>query len=397
MLPITDPAPPRPRPVDAKTRALVADSINAFAVDLHRALASRPGNLFVSPASITLAFAMTHAGARGQTSREIAKVFHFDADTKQVDESFAAVLAGWAAPQEDLELSIANRLFGEKTVAFEPAFVGLTGNVFGATLERVDFKGAAEPARAGINAWVAQRTHDKIKDLLPPGSIDSETRLALVNATYFKASWRTPFKEHMSTRADFHGTSGKQTVTMMEQTASFPVHAVPAAGVTVLELPYKSTFSLVIVLPDAKDGLPAVEQALDVNALNGWISGLRAQDVAVKLPRFKIEPGEALRLASMLTGLGMPSAFDASAADFTGIAPRSEQIVLAEAFHKAFIAVDEKGTEAAAATAVVAKRGMGAPIEPALTFNADHPFLFMIRDTKSGAILFMGRLADAPA
>ncbi len=392
---IGDPAPTKARPADSKTRAAVAASINAFAVDLHRALAGRAGNLFVSPASITIAFAMTHAGARGETRQEIARVFHLGSDARAVHEGFAAALAAWSAPQDELELAIANRLFGEQTVKFEPAFVDLTRASFAAPLEATDFVGAAEPARARINAWVARRTHDKIVDLLPPGGIDSDTRLALVNAVYFKARWSAPFSEGSTGRADFHGASGERPVMMMERTGRFPVHV--GAGLKVLELPYRGGFSLVVVLPDAQDGLAAIEQALDLKAVRGWISGLREQDVAVKLPRFKIEPGEALRLAAVLGELGLRTAFSAGAADFTGMAPRSEQIVLSEAFHKAFIAVDEHGTEAAAATAVVAKRGGAMPVDAALAFTADHPFLFMIRDTESGAILFMGRLADPPA
>lgn len=393
---ITDPGPPQVPAADPKTGAAVAASINAFAIDLHRALADEPGDLFVSPASIAIAFAMTHAGARGETQQEIARVFHFDSDAKKTHEGFAAALAGWSVAQDDLELSVANRLFGEKTVKFEPAFIDLTRTIFAAPLEPIDFKGAAEPARAHINAWVAKRTHDKILDLLPPGGVDPSTRLVLVNAVYFKASWRTPFIEGMTGRADFHGAAGKRTVMMMEKTGRFAANVVPGARLKLLELPYTSTYSLVIVLPDTNDGLAAVEKALDVKTLDGWISGLRDQDVAVKLPRFKIEPGEGLRLAGILGTLGLRTAFDPSAADFTGMAPRSEQIVLSEAFHKAFVAVDEKGTEAAAATAVGARSGGGMPTDEPLAFTADHPFLFMIRDQSSGAILFMGRLSDPP-
>ncbi|HEY0136454.1 MAG TPA: serpin family protein [Nannocystis sp.] len=394
---ISEPDAAQVNPPSAETRAGVADSINAFAVDLHRALASRPGNLFVSPASIAIAFAMTHAGARGETGQEIARVFHFGGDATKTREGFAAALAGWSAPQEDLELSLANRLFGEKTVKFEPAFVDLTRTIFAAPLEPTDFKGAAEPARAHINAWVASKTHDKIADLLPGGSVDPTTRLVLVNAVYFKASWRTPFAEGLTRSADFHTATGKRSVKMMEKTEHFAVHVDAKARLKVLELPYMSTFSLVIVLPDAHDGLAAVEQALDATTFQRWIAALREQRVTVKLPRFKIDPGEGLRLSGVLAGLGLRTAFDLNTADFTGMAPRSEQIVLSEAFHKAFIAVDEKGTEAAAATAVMMASGGAPPSGEPLAFTADHPFLFMICDTRSGAILFMGRLEDPPA
>ena len=215
---ISEPAAPQVPPADPKTGAAVADSINAFAIDLHHALAGRPGNLFVSPASIAIAFAMTHAGARGDTEREIARVFHFGSDAASTREGFAAALAVWSAPQDNLELAVANRLFGEKTVKFEPAFVDITRTIFGAPIEPSDFKGAAEPARVHINGWIAKQTHDRIKDLLPPGGVDASTRLVLVNAVYFKAGWRSPFTEGLTASADFHGASGKQTVKMMERT-----------------------------------------------------------------------------------------------------------------------------------------------------------------------------------
>ncbi len=390
---ISEPAAPQVPPADPQTGAAVATSINAFAIDLHHALAGRPGNLFVSPASIAIAFAMTHAGARGETEQEIAKVFHFGSDAAKTREGFAAALAGWSAPQDNLELAVANRLFGEKTVKFEPAFVDLTRTVFGAPLEPTDFKNAAEPARVHINGWIAKQTHDRIKDLLPPAGVDASTRLVLVNAVYFKAGWRSPFTEGLTASADFHGASGKQTVKMMERTDHFGIKVVADAKLKVLEIPYTSTFSFVVVLPDANDGLAAVEKALTAETLAAWTSDLRDERVAVKLPRFKIEPGEGLRLSGILAQLGLRTAFGPTA-DFTGIAPAADQIVLSEAFHKAFVAVDEKGTEAAAATAVVMRAGAGMPTGEPLAFTADHPFLFMIRDTRSGAILFMGRLSD---
>ena len=382
------------KPLDAETGARVAESINAFAVDLHHALADQPGNLFVSPASIAVAFAMTHAGARGETEQQIARVFHFGDDAAKTREGFAAALAGWAVPQENLELTVANRLFGEKTATFEPAFIDLTRTVFGAPLELTDFKGAPDPARDHINSWVAAHTHDRITNLVPVGGINATTRLVLVNAVYFKAGWREPFSEAQTKNGAFHVASGKKTVELMTRTDEYPANVVASAKLKLVELPYQSTFSLVVVLPDAKDGLAAVEKAMTAEALRGWISGLRSQRVAVKLPSFKIEPTEGLRLAGILAGLGMPAAFDAQAADFTGMAPKSEQIVLSEAVHKAFVAVDEKGTEAAAATAVAARAGGMPPSGEPLDFTVDHPFLFLIRDTNTGAILFMGRFTD---
>lgn len=399
--PVTTPSTPTPATtppptVDPTRAATVAESINRFAVDLYRHLSKKPGDMVVSPASITLALAMTHAGARGETAKDIARVFHFAGDADALHRDFAATLAGWTVSREGQELAVANRLYGERTVKFEPAFLDLTRGVFAAPLEPVDFKTAAESARQNINTWVAERTRDKIKDLIPGGGLDSSTVLVLVNAVYFKCTWDEPFRDFNTAPAKFFGGAGERTVKMMQRTDDLRLSVVPDAKVRVLELPYTGRqFSFVVVLPDAKDGLRAVEEALNADALASWIDGATPQRVTVKLPRFKIEPGEPLKLRSTLSDLGMASAFG-GAADFTGMAPASEAVRISEAVHKAFIAVDESGTEAAAATAVMTKGGGPPPEDKPIEFTADHPFLFFIRDMKTGAMLFVGRLADPP-
>jgi len=386
--PASPPVPMDSPPSEVAVPAAATASINAFAVDLHRELASEPGNLFVSPASIAVAFAMTHAGAKGETAAEIARVFHF---TGTPAKDFAAALARWSNPR-GIELALANRLFGERTVKFEAPFVEVTRADFAAPLELLDYKGGHAAARQHINAWVAERTRDKINDLLPPDGVDAATRLVLVNAIYFKAAWEEEFNNFTTKPAPFFAASGQKRAPLMTRTDLYRIAV--GDGVKALELPYTGgDYAMVVILPDAKDGLAALEKSLSVEALTKWIAGAEHKRVAVKLPRFKIEPGEGLRLAKVLTKLGMGRAFDASKADFTGMAPASEPIVLAEAFHKAFVAVDEKGTEAAAATAVSA-RASGMPSDPPIEFTADHPFLFLVRDVRSGAILFMGRLSE---
>lgn len=391
------PNPPEPPEVTEVTDA-AASSINAVAIDLHRALADRPGDLFISPASIAIAFAMVHAGARAATEEELARVFHLGKDGAKAREALAATLASWSRAGGGVELAVANRLFGEKTVRFEAAYLAVARDSFAAPLEALDFKTAPQPARAQINKWVAERTHDKIKDLLPPTAIDPMTRLVLVNAVYFKASWGEPFLAAFTQPAKFHGPTGPRDVKMMTRTDDFALAAVPDAKLRALELPYAGgEFAMVVVLPDAKDGLAAVEKRLTAAALAGWLEQLTPQRVALKLPRFTIEPGEGLKLSAVLRGLGLRESFDPERADFTGMAAKTEQIYISEAYHKAFIAVDEQGTEAAAATAVVGRGGGMPPNDPPIEFTADHPFLFLIRDTRSGAILFMGRLADPQA
>lgn len=389
-----DTEPATPAVIDPATRNAVAASINAFAVDLHHALASKPGNLFVSPASIAIAFAMTHAGAKGDTAAELAKVFHFG-DGADLHAGMGAMLAHWdAASTDGPELEVANRLYGDKTVAFEPAFLDVTGKAFHAPLESVDFIGAAEAARQDINGWVATRTHDKIKDLLPEGGVDNSTRMVLVNAVYFKGRWDQPFEEFATKDGTFHGGKGDAQVKMMKQVEHFRLGAAAEAKARVLVMGYFGSYSMVVVLPDAKDGLAAVESALTPELLAGWIGAAKVERVDLALPKFRIEPAGSLSLRPVLEGLGLRTAFDASKADFTGMAPASAQLMISDAFHKAFVDVNEAGTEAAAATAVAMAAGAAPPSEPPVAFVADHPFLFFIRDDESGAILFMGRLID---
>jgi serpin B len=291
---------------------------------------------------------------------------------------------------------VANRIFGEKTVAYEKDYLGQVERLFAAPLESMDFKGDPEASRVRINAWVADETKDKIRDLLPPRSIDASTRLALVNAVYFKSQWMFPFEENRTRDGDFHVAKGKTTsAKMMTQTSYFD-HAVHADdGLAVLQMPYEGReLGMVVLLPEKKDGLPALEASLDAEHFEKWVGGLSGKRVTVQLPKFEIAPGEAMLLSPVLQGMGIEKMFDAKGADLTGIAPAKEQLYIAEGYHKAFIEVDESGTEAAAATAMVAVAGAAPPSDPPPSFIADHPFVYMIRDLKTGTILFIGRVAD---
>jgi serpin B len=389
---IPEAKPPEPPTIAVapEVEQAVALGINAFAIDLHHELAGKPGNLFVSPASIAIAFAMTHAGAKGATASELSTTFHFP-ESADLHRGLAGMLAHWDAASGGLELDVANRLFGEKTVAFEPTFLDLTQSVFAAPLEALDFKAESAAARTHINDWVATQTKDKIRDLIPASGVNAATRLVLVNAIYFKAQWAEAFEPSSTAEAPFFGGAGK----MMHRVEQYRLGIAKDAKLRTLEVPYNGgEYSMVIVLPDDAKGLAAVEKALTAEALRGWLDGAAQTRVELKLPRFRIEPGAALELRAPLEKLGVVAAWDAGKAEFTGIAPAKEQLMISEAYHKAFIAVDEAGTEAAAATAVSMAPGSAAPTDEPAVFVADHPFLFLIRDTKSGAILFMGRLID---
>jgi serpin B len=398
--PIAAPAPEPPSSEAALHRTPPASSaldpaataINGFAVDLYQRLAGTPGDLLVSPASITVAFAMTYLGARGETAEEHARVFRYAG--RDTPERLAEALARWTAPRRTGEVALANRLFGERTLAMHAAYLERTRAVFGAPLEQVDFRGAPDASRAHINQWVKAQTRDRIVDLLPGDAVRADTRLVLVNAVYFKDVWQSPFRKDATAPGTFHAPGGPRPVPMMRKTETLRLGVVADAGLRVLELPYQGgLFSLVVVLPDAVDGLPAVERALTADALARWTAALRPQQVALELPRFKIEPGEPLRLARTLAAMGMATTFSGLRANFGGIS--DEPLVVAEAYHKAFVAVDEEGTEAAAATAIAMAPG-GPPPRPT-AFVVDRPFLFLIRESATGAILFLGRLTAPKA
>jgi serpin B len=379
--------------------APVAGANNAFAGDLYARLAATPGNLAFSPASISIALAMTYGGAKGDTGAEMAKVMHFPPKADDLHGGWASALAGWEKKAEGYELTTANRLFGEKTFKFEAPFLTLTKDRYGAPIEPLDFKNAHEAQRKHMNDWVKEKTRERIVDLIPQPAISKDTRLVLVNALYFKASWKEQFEPNRTSDADFFANGDKAVkVPMMNGTAHRGY--AEADGAKIVELEYKeSGVSMLLVLPDDKDGLPALEKKIGPATVDGWAKRLAPENVWVTLPRFKIDPADSINLKSTLEGMGIKLAFDPDKADFTGIAnPPSpaDRLYIGAVFHKAFLAVDEAGTEAAAATAVIMPRAGGKPPEPK-RFLADHPFFFVIRDTKDGAILFMGRVVDPSA
>ncbi len=398
---VQTPAPRPPRmPVampDAEEVKRLASSSNALGFELFRARRSAPGNLVLSPASISAALAMTYGGARGETEAQMKR-------TLELEGPREAVMAGWGKlslalqdPARPLKLRIASRLFGEKTVKFEHAFLDALQSAYGAPLEATDFQNASEGARAHINGWVEEQTERRIVDLLPPATLDKTSRLVLVNAISFVADWAEPFERAATADEVFNvsATSGKRTP-MMHQDGLHPFAKVP--GAKVLELPYTGNAgAMVFILPDRADGLADVEKSLSAAKLDAWRAALAPQTVSVTLPRFEVAPSPSMSLGEELAKLGMPDAFDRARADFTGIAnpaDRGDRLRIDEVFHKAFVKVDEKGTEAAAATAVTMRSIGGLAPAKAPEFKADHPFLFAIIDKPSGLVLFIGRVAD---
>ncbi len=397
---IVDPPPVSPPVVTPAAEAAVARSINAFGVDFYRRTASRPGNLVVSPASIAFAFAMTYAGANAETAQELATAFHFGLAGDSLHEGFASLMGAWNEAAE-VELAVANRLFAEKTYAFEAPFVDLTTTLYGAPMQPMDFRGDADGSRVAINAWVEARTKDRIRELLPPGSIGESTRLVLTNAIYLKADWQLPFEKEATQPAAFHAAGGDVQAPTMAMTQTLASSADPEVGVRLLQLPYEgSRLAMLLVLPNAVDGLPAVEAKLDPALLERWGAAVEAPAaqarVDVRLPKYVVDPAESTSLRSTLEAMGVQRAFHAEQAQFEKMASTRPPLYIGDAFHKAFIEVDEKGTEAAAATAVVMVEG-AMPMEPPVAFHVDRPFMFVLRDRSSGAVLFMGRVVDPTA
>jgi serpin B len=383
-------------PAASADQAEAVKGSNAFAVDLYGQLSAQPGNLFFSPESISTAFGMAYAGAHGQTATEMARVFHFTLPPERLHPAFGALLAGMNAPHQGYALSVADALWAQQDEKFLPAYLNLVQANYGAGFRAVDFKSAPDSVRATINQWVEKQTNDKIQNLLGPGTVTPLTRLILTNAIYFKAAWADQFEKNGTKNEDFHLAAGKTIqAPMMHNSGGYEYFKGP--GFKALLLPYeKDEISMLVLLPDNVDGLPALEHSLSAGNLEKWIASLSyAHEVVVSLPRFKIT--RQFELSSMLEGLGMKTAFDPNAADFSAMTG-DRSLVISAAIHKAYIDLDENGTEAAAATAVVVEMATAMPPRypppPPIVFTADHPFLFLIRDNKSGGILFMGRVVD---
>jgi len=372
----------------------LAQESNAFAVDLYGKLSATPGNLFFSPASVSSAFSMAYAGARGATATEMASTLHFALSPDRLHPAMGALLTQLNGPHENYELHMANALWAEKTQHFLPDYTSLMKRDYGAGFQPVDFRANPEAARALINNWVAQQTKQKILDLVPAGSVTPLTRLILTNAIYFKAAWADQFSKSQTEADDFHLSATKTVKTdLMHQSKGGAYFRGPAFQA--LELPYlRNDLSMIVLLPDDPDGLPALEKSLTAASLNTWINSLSYEErIIVTFPRFKIT--RQFELSSTLVSLGMKQVFESGIADFSGITG-DKSFSISAAIHKAYIDVDEEGTEAAAATAVmmVGAAMRPAPPPPPIVFRADHPFLFLIRENSTGAILFLGRLTD---
>ena len=362
----------------------------AFALDMYQNVRLNEGNIFFSPYSISTAFAMTYAGAQCETQKQMAGVFRFSLDPNLLHPAFSELQAHFQKLQENspFRLNIANALWIQKEYELLKAFVELNQKYYRANLYNLDFNKDPEGSRLKINDWVEDETKNKIRDLRPGGAIKTFTRLVLTNTIYFKAEWQNTFNAHNTKDQDFWITSEEKIkVQMMSQKDRFGYRE--NETFQILEMPYiRRDLSMIVILPKKKDGLPDLESNLTPKTLDEWISNLNRQQVNVLFPKFTTT--QNLDLKKILRALGMVDAFTENA-DFSGMEPKKE-LYITDALHKAFIDVDEVGTEAAAATAVSVGVTSMPPPEVVPEFRADHPFFYLIQGNQTRSILFVGRL-----
>ena len=333
---------------------------------------------------------MTYSGARGTTADEMAKTLHFSLKEDKLHQAFHALIEelNGGGKKRGYQLSVANALWGQKGYKFLPDFLQLTKKNYGAGLQQVDFAGDTEGARQTINDWVAKETKDKIKDLLQPGVLNSLTRLVLTNAIYFKGDWDRQFKKDLTRKEEFHVFADKKSETMMmHDKGKFKYF--DGGTFEALEMPYKGKdLSMVVLLPKKIDGLAEFEKTLTAAKVAEWLPKLREQEVSVSLPKFKMTSEFSLK--DTLSAMGIKQLFSPNSVDLSGMNGERDLYVSA-VVHKAYVDINEEGTEAAAATGVVVAL-RAAPAHP--VFRADHPFVFLIRDNRSGSMLFLGRVAN---
>jgi serpin B len=385
------PREPSPSIPEGDLPALV-EGDTGFGLALYQVLRQEEGNLFYSPFSISLALAMAYAGARGQTEQEMAQALRFTLPQDRLHPAFNALLLDLdrraeEADDEAFQMSIANSIWGQQDYAFLQEYLDVLARNYGAGMRLVDFMNAPEEARVAINDWVSEETEERIQDLIPEGVIDTLTRLVLANAIYFKASWSEQFEEGDTRPQDFHLLDGSAvSVPMMHQSATFRYGE--SQGVQAVELPYVGDEVAMLILMPQSGGFETFESSLTPEVLQSLIASMEPRQLTLGMPKYEIRSRFALVPA--LAELGISTAFG-SEADFSGI-DGTRELYISDVVHQAFVSVDEAGTEAAAATAVFF--GLTAmPMAP-FELTLDRPFVFLLRDVQTGAILFAGRLVN---
>lgn len=368
---------------------VAANAVNEFAIDLYGHLRTPDRNLFFSPYSVSQCLAMTCAGARGATRSQIAETLHFSPEEAKINRALChlSTQVRKAGNSESIKINIGNGLWGDEALDVKEDYLQSVRDSYLGVIRKVDFLHQPEAARETINTWVEEQTDRRIVDLLPEGAINAVTRLVLANAICFRGMWEFGFEKRFTQEAPFLSSTGKSIRTwMMNCTAPFGY--LEEEGVKVIELPYKGgELTMVVLLPPENRSFEDFEKRLTAARLSYWISHLKSEMVDTYLPRFTIASSHDLKTS--LIKMGMTNAFSPSKADFSGMIGNAN-VWIQGAIHKAYLNVNEDGTEAAAATGVV-ERDLGI-MPPAKLFRADHPFVFLIRHTRSNSILFIGRV-----
>ena len=378
----------------------IAEENNDFALALYANLRQRPGNLLFSPFSIRTALCMAQAGAKGETRAQMRNVLRMSSVPESSHDTFAEIVQRLNSAQASkYEMMVANSLWGHDGAPLLPEFVDVIARDYGGAMNLVDFRGDSDAARLAINQWVEDKTREKIRQLIPSGGLNEDTRLVLVNAVYFKGKWVLPFDKEFTSDEPFHLEGGGTVLApLMHQHED--VRYLQGKGFQAVDLVYQGyDVSMLLILPAKIDGLPELEKKLSERMLRDCVARMKTREVELFVPRFKITWG-TVNLCDLLIALGMPLAFDQTQADFSGInghePPDLDALFISSVFHKSFVEVNEVGTEAAAATAIgfTSMAAMCYEPPPVPIFRADHPFLYAIRERKSGAILFLGRMTN---
>ena len=372
----------------------VVQDNSAFAFDLYHKLRASEGNIFFSPYSISTALAMTYAGARENTEKQMAKTLRFSLDQKNLHPAFAEMESCLNELQKagNIKLSVANSLWPQQGFEFLDEYLSLAKKYYGVSITPLDYKGACEEARRMINQWVKDKTQNKIKNLMQPGVLNALTRLVLVNAIYFKGNWENQFEVSRTKDETFFVSPEKSVQTPMMNQKRTSFRYAEFDSLQILELPYVGNeLSMLVLLPKETYGLAQLESELSVENLTQWKSHLDKKEVLVSLPKFKMT--SKFRLDKTLRAMGMVDVFSDTKANFAGMDGNPGWLYIGAVIHKAFVDVNEEGTEAAAATAVSMFLTSAQKTSPAI-FRADHPFLFLIQETQTGSILFIGRVTD---
>ena len=379
----------------------IAYRINKFSITLYRHLRQQEGSLFLSPFSVFSCFTMVYAGARGETEKQMARALCLPVNRRSLHETLGSLIKelNAASGKEDSQLSVANALWADAGCSFFPEFLDLLKTMYGSELQALDLEKDPENACRVINQWIEKHTQKRIREVAHPGIFGPLTRLVLTNAVFFKGQWALPFDEAFTEPAPFKispesGYGSSINVLMMRQREAFPY--MEAGGFQVLELPYESPeLSMIVFLPKKETDLPNFETSLTLEKLTESLKSLRTQEVEVFIPKFQFT--SEFSLVEPLGSMGMRDVFNYKAADLSGMTDE-KALEISEAIHKAFIDVNEEGTEAAAANLLAGCLAYDEePPKPVPIFRADHPFLFLIRDIRSESILFMGRVADNSA